>query len=106
MILQLVAATAISIRLLLWYGDRHKVEWYTFLFAFLGWFTGMSTVAVLPIDIVSGRYRKCVLDHGEAACTEPIVYVDLNTMYIYWEIVYWTAFCFTWYASRPLQTAN
>lgn len=126
MLVELLLLGGIVAALLLWYGNRRKMEWYTFVVAYLGWFTGMSTVVVLPIDIVSvrthpflhltaadsscprfhlaqGRHRKCLLDNVDTPdlCAEPSIYVSQEALYIYWEVVYWTAFVLCWCGLDP-----
>ncbi|KCV71177.1 hypothetical protein H696_02129 [Fonticula alba] len=97
-ILELVVAAALVGRLLWWYGQRLKTEWFVYLFAFIGWFAAFSVIGSLPVDILSGRYRECLAEaalSGEL-CQEPIIYMDFDAMTYYWRTLYWSAFTLTW----------
>ncbi|ELP88977.1 hypothetical protein EIN_491860 [Entamoeba invadens IP1] len=80
-----------------------KTRWYVTLFVFIGWGLSFSIPLLLPIDISSSLYDKC-LESGSNICDEPFTYVDHKTLVILWNCLYWFTTLLCWTAIPFLQS--
>lgn len=65
--------------------------------ATIGWFIPFSIVLLLPIDLASTKAdHVCRTDPED--CSQPLFYLNKQTLLTCWRIGYWTTFALTWYA--------
>eukprot|EP00842_Homolaphlyctis_polyrhiza_P005125 jgi/Hompol1/5613/HPOL_004576-RA len=75
------------------FGNRKTFPWYVQATCFVSYFFPFTIILVLPIDLVSTRYRECSTHAIDVSdCDEPLVYVSENFLYQFWQIVYWITF--------------
>lgn len=69
----------------------------TLMPATIGWFIPFSIVLLLPIDLASTKADyDCRADPED--CSQPLFYLNKQTLLTCWRIGYWTTFALTWYA--------
>ena len=74
------------------YSDKSDVPWKVWLLTFKGWYLGLVTIAILPIDI------SLAANYGD----NPEEMADLKyALSLCWRFFYWFAFIFS-FALAPL----
>ncbi|BFU20252.1 hypothetical protein conserved [Entamoeba histolytica] len=100
----LVAILSIIILLLMFqFIDPLKTKWYVTFFVFLGWGMSFAIPILLPIDISSSLFDKCV-EQQNKVCDEPFTYVDKKTLVVLWNLLYWGTTILCWTAIPFLQS--
>ncbi|KAI9104440.1 LMBR1-like membrane protein-domain-containing protein [Phlyctochytrium arcticum] len=111
-VLLLLTLSLLVAGLLQYFGDYRKLPWYALLVGFLAWLFPMSLPVILPLDLASTHYRKCVgggssngtMDVMGGVCDKPLAYVTEEFLLVYWKTVYWTMFCLTWFTIPIMQS--
>jgi len=123
-IVTLVALAGFVFYLIYTYGNIRKMNKWTLLFSFLGWYFPFSIVFIMPIDVISAQYNDCIIYHNsteylnatieagapwypdpEANCPMPIAYAPSDFLAYFWMAAYWTMFMQCWYDfALPLLT--
>lgn len=60
-----------------------------------------------PLDLSSTGYRKLCSNptpDNKILCDEPLVYVSVDFLVGFWQTLYWTMFCLTWFIIPILQS--
>ncbi|KAJ3126929.1 LMBR1 domain-containing protein 2 [Nowakowskiella sp. JEL0407] len=100
----LLIVLALSVLLLLdYFGNRKKFAWYSQLTLFIAWLFPFSIIVILPLDLASTLFRKC-LEEGKEKCEKPIAYVEESFLYVFWTTLYWTMFNLTWFVIPLMQS--
>ncbi|KAJ3112694.1 LMBR1 domain-containing protein 2 [Phlyctochytrium bullatum] len=99
-VLLLLLAVGVA-NLLLYFGNWRTYPWYVQVTCFVAWMFPFAIILVLPLDLASTLYRNC---EGSPNCDEPIAYVPEQFLLVFWQILYWTMFCLTWFTVPIMQS--
>lgn len=106
-ILLLVSVSFLVLGILDHYGNRRKTQWFVGITTFLSWIFPFSIIIILPLDLSSTGYRKLCSNptpDNKILCDEPLVYVSVDFLVGFWQTLYWTMFCLTWFIIPILQS--
>ncbi|KAJ1553439.1 LMBR1 domain-containing protein 2 [Cladochytrium tenue] len=87
-IVLLAALAAVVVYLLLYFGNWRTFPWYVQATCFAAWFFPFSIILILPLDLGSNLYRKCLDEKNEADCQEPFAYVPESFLWVFWQIAW------------------
>ncbi|KAM9734841.1 G-protein coupled receptor-associated protein LMBRD2B-like [Menidia menidia] len=111
--LESVLVLVLALGLLRRYGDLRRTQRLVLLGTLLAWYLCFLIVFILPLDVSTTIYRRCLLENATPAsnqsntslspsrspprrCHQPWSYIPDGIMPVFWRVVYWTSQCLTW----------
>eukprot|EP01128_Nolandella_sp_AFSM9_P011816 TRINITY_DN8730_c0_g1_i1.p1 TRINITY_DN8730_c0_g1~~TRINITY_DN8730_c0_g1_i1.p1 ORF type:complete len:775 (-),score=126.11 TRINITY_DN8730_c0_g1_i1:65-2275(-) len=102
-----IAALFLAVLVLRKYLSWTRTSKIVYLVTLLGYFFSILLVYLMPVDVAVTTYESCLVQNNMTSdptshCTQPLTYLKPHTLFLLWNVIYWTTYVCTW-ALYPLM---